>query len=149
MVLFSPVVPFPSYLAEKMGTLERTAPVDNPIKTFLVWGNRNRPTCTDARTKLVEPLGIDLAVGARQPLAHAFRQSRELDRRRRGGIGRIPAGAQPYARGLHLFAGLHPVGAANPLARLCDTLRVDLAILAAQTLLHPFGQLRDIGLALG
>ncbi|HBQ92709.1 MAG TPA: hypothetical protein DD795_07915, partial [Erythrobacter sp.] len=32
--------------------------------------------CTDARTKLVEPLGIDLAVRAREPLAHALRQSR-------------------------------------------------------------------------
>lgn len=56
MVLFSPVVPFPSYLAEKMGTLERTAPVDNPIKTFLVWGNRNRSTPGSYRQLLMQTL---------------------------------------------------------------------------------------------
>ena len=103
----------------------------------------------DARTKLVQPLGIDLAIWAREPFTHALGQAREVDRGRSCGIGRIPAGAQPYARSVHLFTVPCTLGAADTLARLGHTRRVDLAILAAQALLHPLRQLRDIGLTFG
>ena len=103
----------------------------------------------DARTKLVQPFGIDLAIWAREPFTHALGQGREVDRGRSCGIGRIPAGAQPYARSFHLFTVPCTLGAADTLARLGHTRRVDLAILAAQALLHPLRQLRDIGLTFG
>jgi len=47
MVLFSPVVLFPSYLSEKMQALSKARPPhmgQGPLKVFFVWGNRARAT---------------------------------------------------------------------------------------------------------
>merc|ERR1712166_1678421 len=40
MVLFSPVVPFPAYMGEKMKTGSRSTA--SPLKVFTIWGSRNR-----------------------------------------------------------------------------------------------------------
>mmetsp|Transcript_91012 Transcript_91012/g.157986 ORF Transcript_91012/g.157986 Transcript_91012/m.157986 type:complete len:837 (-) Transcript_91012:76-2586(-) len=54
MVLFSPVVLFPSYLSEKMQAIKK--PVTTPIKTFTVWGNRNKSTPGTYRQLLAQVL---------------------------------------------------------------------------------------------
>merc|ERR1712113_858846 len=43
MVLFSPIVMFPSYLGEKLQAISKGEPT-TPMKLFAVWGNRNRST---------------------------------------------------------------------------------------------------------
>jgi len=43
MILFSPVVLFPTYLGEKFQALPKSGPA-TPMKLFAVWGNRNRCT---------------------------------------------------------------------------------------------------------
>lgn len=54
MVLFSPVVPFPHFLGEKMksGTRGSTA----PMKVFTIWGSRNRATPGTYRQLLAQTL---------------------------------------------------------------------------------------------
>ncbi|CAE8724850.1 unnamed protein product, partial [Polarella glacialis] len=39
LVLFSPIVLFPSFLAEKMQAAKKTGA--SPLKIFTIWGNRN------------------------------------------------------------------------------------------------------------
>jgi len=55
MVLFSPVVLFPSFLSEKMHSIAKTAPAA-PMKLFAVWGNRNRSTPGTYRQLLAQVL---------------------------------------------------------------------------------------------
>merc|ERR1711979_72821 len=55
MVLFSPVVPFPGFLGEKVGKVKKGgAPA--PMKMFTVWGNRNRSTPGTYRQLLSQTL---------------------------------------------------------------------------------------------
>merc|ERR1712187_1053052 len=54
MVLFSPVVLFPSFLAEKLVSAKRMAA--QPLKIFAVWGNRNRSTPGTYRQLLSQTL---------------------------------------------------------------------------------------------
>jgi len=56
MVLFSPVVMFPTYLAEKAQSVKRTTTSPSPIKMFTVWGNRNRSTPGTYRQLLAQTL---------------------------------------------------------------------------------------------
>lgn len=44
LVLFSPVVPFPRYLQEKLSGLGPVSGSSSPVKMFIVWTNRNRST---------------------------------------------------------------------------------------------------------
>jgi NADPH:quinone reductase-like Zn-dependent oxidoreductase/predicted esterase len=44
MVLFSPIVLFPSYLGEKLQSIQKSGGAGSPMKLFAVWGNRNRST---------------------------------------------------------------------------------------------------------
>jgi len=53
MILFSPIVPFPGYLQEKLSLLKRSTV---PIKLFTIWGNRNRATPAGFRTLLSQAL---------------------------------------------------------------------------------------------
>merc|ERR1712187_755133 len=55
MILFSPVVLFPSFLGEKMMALKGSA-APQPMKVFTVWGNRNRATPGTYRQLLSQPL---------------------------------------------------------------------------------------------
>merc|ERR1712110_1016761 len=54
MILFSPVVMFPSYLGEKMQSMKRGS--TSPMKVFTVWGNRNRSTPGTYRQLLSQTL---------------------------------------------------------------------------------------------
>lgn len=54
MVLFSPVVPFPSYLGEKMKPGARSS--TSPVKVFTIWGSRNRCTPGTYRQLLAQTL---------------------------------------------------------------------------------------------
>merc|ERR1719420_291149 len=55
MILFSPVVLFPSFLGEKLTAAKKmTAP--HPMKVFTVWGNRNRSTPGTYRQLLSQTL---------------------------------------------------------------------------------------------
>jgi predicted esterase len=53
MVLFSPIVPFPGFLGQKIGALKR-----NPttMKMFTIWGNRSRSTPGNYRQLLTQAL---------------------------------------------------------------------------------------------
>lgn len=53
MILFSPVVPFPSYLGEKMQAVKQGA---TSMKMFTIWGNRNRSTPGTYRQLLAQTL---------------------------------------------------------------------------------------------
>merc|ERR1712187_733968 len=53
-ILFSPVVLFPSFLAEKLVSAKRMAA--QPLKIFTVWGNRNRSTPGTYRQLLSQTL---------------------------------------------------------------------------------------------
>jgi len=53
MILFSPIVPFPSFLAEKLGSMKRDS---SPVKMFTIWGNRNRSTPGAYRQLLAQAL---------------------------------------------------------------------------------------------
>ena len=53
-VLFSPIVLFPSFLAEKMQALRQTT--TGKMKVFTVWGNRNRSTPGTYRQLLAQTL---------------------------------------------------------------------------------------------
>lgn len=55
MVLFSPIVMFPSFLAEKMMTLKSPG-ATTTMKVFTVWGNRNRSTPGTYRQLLSQTL---------------------------------------------------------------------------------------------
>jgi len=55
MILFSPVVLFPTYLGEKLQQLAKAGPT-TPIKMFAVWGNRNRSTPGTYRQLLAQIL---------------------------------------------------------------------------------------------
>merc|ERR1712217_752493 len=55
MVLFSPVVLFPSFLGEKVLSTKGSAPLQ-PMKVFTVWGNRNRATPGTYRQLLSQTL---------------------------------------------------------------------------------------------
>merc|ERR1711972_439069 len=55
MILFSPVVLFPAFLGEKMGSLKRAA-MSQQMKVFTVWGNRNRSTPGTYRQLLSQTL---------------------------------------------------------------------------------------------
>jgi len=54
MVLFSPVVLFPSYLGEKMKMGSRSS--TSPVKVFTIWGSRNRSTPGTYRQLLAQTL---------------------------------------------------------------------------------------------
>lgn len=54
MILFSPVVLFPSYLGEKLQAMPKTP--TTPIKMFTVWGNRNKCTPGTYRQLLAQIL---------------------------------------------------------------------------------------------
>lgn len=54
MILFSPVVLFPSYLGEKMQAVKKSG--GPPMKMFTVWGNRNRSTPGTYRQLLSQTL---------------------------------------------------------------------------------------------
>eukprot|EP00931_Biecheleriopsis_adriatica_P103490 TRINITY_DN78317_c0_g1_i1.p1 TRINITY_DN78317_c0_g1~~TRINITY_DN78317_c0_g1_i1.p1 ORF type:complete len:837 (-),score=222.85 TRINITY_DN78317_c0_g1_i1:124-2634(-) len=53
MILFSPIVTFPSFLAEKLSAMKRDT---NPVKMFTVWGNRNKATPGSYRQLLAQAL---------------------------------------------------------------------------------------------
>merc|ERR1711972_1235504 len=55
MILFSPVVLFPSFLSEKL-TATKTSAAPQPLKVFTVWGNRNRSTPGTYRQLLSQTL---------------------------------------------------------------------------------------------
>jgi len=55
LVLFSPVVAFPSYLGEKL-QLAGNLGLSQPLKIFTVWGNRNRSTPGTYRQLLLQML---------------------------------------------------------------------------------------------
>eukprot|EP00931_Biecheleriopsis_adriatica_P102968 TRINITY_DN77863_c0_g1_i1.p1 TRINITY_DN77863_c0_g1~~TRINITY_DN77863_c0_g1_i1.p1 ORF type:complete len:837 (-),score=198.44 TRINITY_DN77863_c0_g1_i1:63-2573(-) len=55
MVLFSPIVLFPSFLAEKMQVIKK-ASSGAPMKMFTIWGNRNRSTPGTYRQLLAQTL---------------------------------------------------------------------------------------------
>lgn len=54
MILFSPIVPFPSFLAEKVASVKRGA--TSPTKMFTIWGNRDRSTPGSYRQLLAQAL---------------------------------------------------------------------------------------------
>lgn len=54
MILFSPVVLFPSYLGEKLQGVQKGAGA--PVKVFTVWGNKNRSTPGTYRQLLSQTL---------------------------------------------------------------------------------------------
>ncbi|CAE8586037.1 unnamed protein product, partial [Polarella glacialis] len=54
LVLFSPIVLFPSFLAEKMQAAKKTGA--SPLKIFTIWGNRNRSTPGTYRQLLAQTL---------------------------------------------------------------------------------------------
>lgn len=54
MILFSPIVPFPGYLAEKIQAVKRSS--TSPMKLFTIWGNRNRSTPGAYRQQLAQAL---------------------------------------------------------------------------------------------
>jgi NADPH:quinone reductase-like Zn-dependent oxidoreductase/predicted esterase len=54
MVLFSPIVAFPAFLAEKVQTLGSSPGA--PMKLFTIWGNRNRSTPGAYRQQLAQAL---------------------------------------------------------------------------------------------
>merc|ERR1719210_2414390 len=54
MILFSPVVPFPTFLGEKVGKPKKSDSA--PMKMFTVWGNRNRSTPGTYRQLLSQTL---------------------------------------------------------------------------------------------
>eukprot|EP00930_Biecheleria_cincta_P037697 TRINITY_DN258_c0_g1_i6.p1 TRINITY_DN258_c0_g1~~TRINITY_DN258_c0_g1_i6.p1 ORF type:complete len:837 (-),score=197.60 TRINITY_DN258_c0_g1_i6:45-2555(-) len=54
MVLFSPIVLFPSFLAEKMATMRKGGGA--AMKLFTIWGNRNRSTPGTYRQLLAQTL---------------------------------------------------------------------------------------------
>mmetsp|Transcript_7755 Transcript_7755/g.13012 ORF Transcript_7755/g.13012 Transcript_7755/m.13012 type:complete len:834 (+) Transcript_7755:85-2586(+) len=53
MILFSPIVPFPAFLGEKMQAVKRDK---TPMKMFTIWGNRNRSTPGTYRQLLAQSL---------------------------------------------------------------------------------------------
>jgi predicted esterase len=53
MVLFSPVVAFPGYLAEKIAATKRNS---TALKMFTIWGNRNRSTPGNYRQLLAQAI---------------------------------------------------------------------------------------------
>jgi len=53
MIFFSPIVAFPSFLAERLGAMPRDT---TPVKMFLVWGNRNKSTPGSYRQLLAQAL---------------------------------------------------------------------------------------------
>eukprot|EP00913_Durusdinium_trenchii_P014834 g13911.t1 len=53
MIFFSPVVAFPGYLAERLGSMARDP---KPVKTFIVWGGRNKSTPGSYRQLLAQAL---------------------------------------------------------------------------------------------
>mmetsp|Transcript_71536 Transcript_71536/g.165422 ORF Transcript_71536/g.165422 Transcript_71536/m.165422 type:complete len:836 (+) Transcript_71536:62-2569(+) len=55
MILFSPIVPFPSFLAEKMTALKRAGPPQQ-MKLFTIWGVKNRSTPGSYKTLLQQAL---------------------------------------------------------------------------------------------
>merc|ERR1711972_953226 len=55
MILFSPVVLFPSFLGEKLTVAKKTT-APHPMKIFTVWGNRNRSTPGTYRQLLSQTL---------------------------------------------------------------------------------------------
>merc|ERR1712187_768426 len=55
MVLFSPVVPFPTYLGEKMKSVGARGSAA-PTKVFTIWGSRNRSTPGTYRQLLAQTL---------------------------------------------------------------------------------------------
>merc|ERR1712137_1287119 len=55
MVLFTPVVPFPTYLGEKMKELDSLGS-GSPVKVFTIWGSRNRSTPGTYRQLLAQIL---------------------------------------------------------------------------------------------
>merc|ERR1712061_375574 len=54
MIFFSPVVPFPSFLAEKIGALKKGTAT--PTKMFHIWGNKDKSTPGSYRQLLTQAL---------------------------------------------------------------------------------------------
>jgi len=54
MILFSPVVPFPAYLTEKIAATKRTG--QPPMKLFKIWGNKNKSTPGSYRSLLAQAM---------------------------------------------------------------------------------------------
>merc|ERR1719183_1863814 len=54
MILFSPIVPFPGFLAEKLQAVKGSS--TSPMKLFTIWGNRNRSTPGAYRQQLAQAL---------------------------------------------------------------------------------------------
>jgi len=54
MILFSPIVAFPGFLAEKLQALKNTS--SSPMKLFAIWGNRNRSTPGAYRQQFAQAL---------------------------------------------------------------------------------------------
>jgi len=54
MILFSPIVPFPGFLAEKLQSVKGSAA--SPVKLFTIWGNRNRSTPGAYRQQLAQAI---------------------------------------------------------------------------------------------
>merc|ERR1712190_695474 len=54
MIFFSPVVPFPSFLAEKIGALKKGTA--SPMKMFTIWGNKDKSTPGSYRQLLTQAL---------------------------------------------------------------------------------------------
>merc|ERR1712060_29526 len=52
MIFFNPVVPFPSFLAEKIGALKKGG--SSPVKMFHIWGNKDRSTPGSYRQLLAQ-----------------------------------------------------------------------------------------------
>lgn len=53
MLFFSPIVPFPWFLSEKLGAMKRSA---SPLKMFTIWGSRDRSTPGSYRQLLAQAL---------------------------------------------------------------------------------------------
>lgn len=53
MIFFSPIVAFPGYMAERLGSMTRDT---KTVKTFIVWGNRNKSTPGSYRQLLAQAL---------------------------------------------------------------------------------------------
>merc|ERR1712050_305298 len=66
MIFFSPVVPFPSFMAEKMAVLRKGAPASPPVKMFTVWGTATERHLALTDNCSLRPSGRQRTSNARQ-----------------------------------------------------------------------------------
>jgi predicted esterase len=64
MILFSPVVLFPSYMGEKMQSLPKPPATGGKLALYLVWGSKNRSTPGTYRQLLAQTLRKDKSVSS-------------------------------------------------------------------------------------